>query len=118
MPPILSHERVEGRVLRHVEVVRPVAEHVVHVERRRGTRRARRLGRGVGKCQAVPALGVEIALAAARARVRGAPGALGGELPVGAVGACAGLEDLVRGARVGLGLDVGALLILSVVFCF
>lgn len=108
MPPILHHKRAEARVLRQREVVGPVPEDVVHIEARRGARRVRGLGGRVREGQTIAPLRVEVARRAARAGVGGAAAALGGELPVAAVGAGAGLEDLVCGAGVGCRKDVAA----------
>jgi hypothetical protein len=86
----------------------PVPKDVVHGEAAGRAAGLAGLGRGVGKGEPVVALGVQIPLVAVGLLVGRAARALGRELPVGAVGAGTGLEDLVGRARVGLGEGVGA----------
>lgn len=101
MPPVLGDEVAESGVLRHGEVVRPVAEDVVHVERGARARGVRGLLGGVGKGQPVAPFRVEVALRARRAGEGGASAALCGELPVRGVGFGAGFEDFVGCGGVG-----------------
>lgn len=108
LPSILRHELAEAGVLSEAEVVTPIAKDIMHGEAAGGIARRARLRGAVGKSESVAALGIEVFLAAVGESIGRASGALGGELPVGAVAAGAGLEDLVGGAGVGWGQGVGA----------
>jgi hypothetical protein len=85
----------------------PVANDLVHAEGGRVARRVAGLRGRVCKRQAVASLRAEVAHPAPGVPlIRGAARALGGELPVRAVGLCTGPEHLVRRSRVGRGCCV------------
>jgi hypothetical protein len=109
---VSQQQRIEVRVQTLREVVGEVIRCVMHRNRRCVRRRRRRLARGIGKGKA-RAAGRRDAHGSRGAGPGRAAGALGCELPVGAVDFVSGVEEGVGCACVGGGSAVPAVSCIS-----